>query len=169
MSPPSVISPTAVSAVSGGDLYSITKWADEQRAELAYLASECRALRADADAAEYELTLETSDLSADPPPDFIAVIGTMLEAATAQLDANVRRVCADAESTVNRAKTEAQRLQQVPIKQVPLDSTGTDIDAFLAQPTACDDGKFDLRETFWGDLYNQQGFSPLRRFARSEL
>lgn len=163
MSPPSVISPTAVSAVSGEGLYSITKWADEQRAELAYLASECRALRADADAAEYELTLETSDLSADPPPDFIAAIATMLEAGTAQLDADICRIRADAESTVNRAKTEAQRLQRV-----PLDSTGIDIDAFLAQPTACDDGKFDLRETFWGELYNQQGFSPLRRFARSE-
>ncbi len=168
MSPPSVISPVAVSAVSGQDLYFITKWADEKRAELAYLASECRALRADADAAEYELTLDANDLAAVPPPDFIAAIDTMLEAGKSQLDANVRRVCADAESTVNRAKTEAQRLQQVPIKQVPLDDTGTDIDAFLSQPTACDDRKFDLRETFWGELYNQQGFSPLRRFARSE-
>ncbi len=40
------------------------------------------------------------------------------------------------------------------------------LDAFLSHPAACG-GVFDSRQTFWGELYEQQGFSRLRRYARS--
>ncbi len=40
------------------------------------------------------------------------------------------------------------------------------LDAFLSHPTDCG-AVFDSRQTFWGELYEQQGFSRLRRYVRS--
>ncbi len=187
-----LVTPEAVAAACGDDFYAVTRWAEDQRVELTHLVGEMRTVRAAADLAEEELALEENGRSPDPPADFLAAIDEMLEAGRKRMGARTQEARRQAELRVERARSEARsilraaRPEAAPSRETspPLsapvelqesgggvtphhaEGKGIDPDDFWSAPSGCNVG-FDHRETFWGELYEQQGFNPLRRFARS--
>lgn len=187
-----LVPPEVVAAACGDDAHAITRWAEEERVELMHLVGELRRVTMAADAAELELTLDEHGHSLDPPADFLAAIDAMLEAGRTRLAARTEEARRQAELRLDRARAEARSMLRAVGSEV--DPTGEarppvvapdgspapgggetprhtgikgiDPDDFWSAPSGCNGG-FDHRETFWGELYEQQGFNPLRRFVRS--